>query len=127
MKATGIALAICTISALAGCNSTTSSMSSAPHNEMGSYTLSDCSDGGKLTPPHIKVTFTSTASYFEDVYITLSDDKGFLTSEVAASGGGYTRTPDVQLSAGGTFSQVLYLTNATALCESHPYVSDTMN
>jgi hypothetical protein len=126
MKVPGIALAICTISALTGCNSN-SSMSAAPHNDMGSYTLSDCSDGGNLTPPHIKVTFTNTATSVEDVFITLSDDNGFLTSEVATSSGGYSDTPDVNVSPGGSFSQVLYLTNGTALCESHPYVSDTVN
>ncbi|QMU71240.1 hypothetical protein [Streptacidiphilus sp. P02-A3a] len=103
-------------------------MSTAPHNEMGSYTLSDCSNGGNLTPPHIKVTFTSSASYIEDVLINLSDDKGFLSSEVAKPGGGYTATPDVNLGPGGNFSQVLYLTNGTAaFCQLHPYVSDTVN
>jgi hypothetical protein len=129
MKPLRVALAICTISTLAGCG-TSSPASPTLHNAMGSYTLSDCSDGDSLNPSSIKVVFTNTTSATESVLITLSDSNGFLLSEVALSEaaifyGGFTGTPQVHVRPGGSFSQVLYIPSESDLCAAHPYVSGT--
>ena len=127
MKPLGTAIAICTIctiSTLAGCG-TGGSASPTLHDSMGSYTLADCSNGGGLTLPSIKVTFTNTTSATESVFITLSDSNGYLISEVGTSGGSYADAPVVRVRPGGSFSQVQYIPSESDLCGSHPYVSDT--